>query len=589
MPNDIDPRLPTLEQQPSVGLFGFAKSIFAPSEPSTVNVHVKLSDVGRFRRRPGVEVRSVAGPDPEGNWLATASVPADRLNGVLNGEEVIAAEAPSRLRPQLTWAVPNMAARPQDFPQALGNGGSGVVVGIIDSDGLDYRLPSFRNGNTSRISFVRSLDGNHEFSRAQIEQSLPSGTLLPNYPLDPSTANKDRVDSHGTAVTDCAAGSNPAGPGAAPNAEIVYVELANKFRWKQVTETFCQSTELVDAVDYIFGKAGQKPCVINISQGTMEGPANGLSLASQHFEVLLAAQPNRAIVISAGNYGDDLFHAALRVGPGETRTAAFRIWPRLESTKPRGWHELNAWYAPQGAIAFRLVGPSNTYGPFPLGAGTKTISENGKVILEWAHLERPALQQRQLYVGIADAAADGIWRLEVTGSGAAAAPVEDVHLYLIGGDNASDPWFDGDSATRSQTLVSLACSPQIIAVGAHDGVPGGADRTAIFSSIGPTRANVQKPDLTGPGISIKMAQTGGKFARGQGTSYASPLVAGVAALCLPEAKARNGSLSAAELRQILIDTATQEANPRTWDPRRGWGRVNAAAALREIATRFPSS
>lgn len=585
MAGDLDPRLLTVRNKPT-GFTGFFSSLFSRNQTPTVRLHVKLSDTDQFESHPGVELRSVAGPDADGHYLATASISADRLSTVLASPEVIAAEAPSRLSPQLQWAVPNMRARPQDFPQTLGDKGTGVVIGIIDAEGLDYRLRSFRNGNTSRVELVWAINGNLEFTRAQIEQSLTTGTFLSNYPLKTGSTNRDSIDSHGTAVADCAAGCDPFNPGVASNADIIFVELANLFPWQQAPGTFAESTELVDAADYIFRKAGARPCVINISQGTIEGPSNGLALASQHFELLLAAQPNRAVVTCAGNFGGDLLHGSIAVGPTQTRTATFRTWPKINPNGYDVWHELNAWYSPQASLSFRLTGPTARYGPFPLGTGTNQIKVGSTLIMEWAHLDRPTLQQKQLYVRLSDAAPTGTWTLEITNSAAAGA-AEDVHLYLMGPANADDPSFEGDAASRSHTLVSLACSENVIAVGAHDGVPGGEDRVTIFSSLGPTRGTAQKPDLTAPGQSVRVAQPGGKYCRSQGTSFSSPLAAGVAALCLAEAHARNGSLTAADLRQILIDTASQSAVPRAWSPSRGWGAVDASAALAEVARRFP--
>jgi subtilisin family serine protease len=587
MATDIDPRLEAIAGRDVPEGIGLLRALFRRSEPRGISIHVKVADLPKFQRREGVYVRSVIGPDENGEWLATATVLSSHLSAILAAPEVISAEASSLLRPQLSSAIQNMAARPEDFPGARGNRGEGVVIGIVDSGGIDYRLWSFREGNSSRFRHVWALEGDRKFTKAQIDQALATGRVLVPYPLGTITVNTNDLSSHAAAVANCAAGGDPANPGVASKSELIYVELANVFPWQAVPQAFCDSSEVLDAVDFIFAKAGTDPCVINISQGTLDGPGNSLPLACQHMEKLLAAQPNRAVVISAGNYGDDLYHAALTVGPAETRPAAFRIWPREDATERRGWIELNAWYSPGGLLSFRLIGPANTYGPFPLGPGVFRISENGKTVFEWAHLERPALKQRQLHLAFADAARAGVWTLEVTGTGAVASAAQEVDIYLVGGGNASSPWFEDSVAHRGRTLVSLACSPNLIVVGAHDGVTGGANRPVLFSSVGPTRDGLQKPDFTAPGVSLKLVQPGGKFSRAQGTSFAAPLVAGVAALCLAEAKARGGQLTAGELRQLLIDTARQDAGPRVWDASRGWGRVDAEAALREVARRFP--
>jgi thermitase len=59
-----------------------------------------------------------------------------------------------------------------------------------------------------------------------------------------------------------------------------------------------------------------------------------------------------------------------------------------------------------------------------------------------------------------------------------------------------------------------------------------------------------------------------------GTSYSSPIVAGVAALVL----SANPSLSAAQVQDIVKQSA-DDLGPAGWDPSYGWGRVNAARAV----------
>ncbi len=73
-----------------------------------------------------------------------------------------------------------------------------------------------------------------------------------------------------------------------------------------------------------------------------------------------------------------------------------------------------------------------------------------------------------------------------------------------------------------------------------------------------------------------------------GTSAATPHVAGVAALVLARAKALGLSLSAGEVRQLLIETADDLADPAKgyapgWDQLSGWGRVNALRAVERVA------
>ena len=71
-----------------------------------------------------------------------------------------------------------------------------------------------------------------------------------------------------------------------------------------------------------------------------------------------------------------------------------------------------------------------------------------------------------------------------------------------------------------------------------------------------------------------LGYTGGDYATVNGTSFASPYVAGVAALILSV----DPSLTAAEVEQALINGATDLGNPG-YDTDYGWGLVNARASI----------
>ena len=81
-------------------------------------------------------------------------------------------------------------------------------------------------------------------------------------------------------------------------------------------------------------------------------------------------------------------------------------------------------------------------------------------------------------------------------------------------------------------------------------------------------------DVAAPGVSIWTTTQGGGYNAVNGTSFASPVTAGVIALM----KAANPSLSPATLERVLESTAT-DLGSAGWDTYYGYGRVNAAAAV----------
>jgi thermitase len=114
------------------------------------------------------------------------------------------------------------------------------------------------------------------------------------------------------------------------------------------------------------------------------------------------------------------------------------------------------------------------------------------------------------------------------------------------------------------------CSyPHVIAVGSstHDDDHGDCGR-------GP------ELDFLAPGVDVVTTRAGGTMGLESGTSLAAPVAAGIAALVL----AVNSALRWDEVRQIMRDTCKKVGNvtydTRGHHPRYGFGRVNAAEAVR---------
>ena len=120
------------------------------------------------------------------------------------------------------------------------------------------------------------------------------------------------------------------------------------------------------------------------------------------------------------------------------------------------------------------------------------------------------------------------------------------------------------AAGNSSTDPGYSDSPYMISVSATDS----NDAKASWSNFG------YFVDVAAPGVSIWTTTNGGGYGAVSGTSFASPVTAGVVALMM----AANPSLPPTTLEQVLENTAT-DLGDAGWDTSYGYGRVNAAAAV----------
>ena len=102
-------------------------------------------------------------------------------------------------------------------------------------------------------------------------------------------------------------------------------------------------------------------------------------------------------------------------------------------------------------------------------------------------------------------------------------------------------------------------------------------RISSFSSPGPTADGRTKPEVCALGVRNFVAASSptsgdSSYQWGNGTSYATPLVAGVVALLLEA----HPDWTPRQVREALLSTASRSGAP---DNDYGWGVVNAAAAV----------
>jgi subtilase family protein len=125
----------------------------------------------------------------------------------------------------------------------------------------------------------------------------------------------------------------------------------------------------------------------------------------------------------------------------------------------------------------------------------------------------------------------------------------------------------GNDGPSSRSISTPADGDSVLAIGAEDSL----GTIAFFSSRGPTADGRIKPDFTAPGVAVCTVTGIGQVRRGNGTSFATPLLAASAALV----KQMHPALLPMDLRAAFRSTATKRASP---DTIYGWGRPDIAAA-----------
>jgi hypothetical protein len=110
----------------------------------------------------------------------------------------------------------------------------------------------------------------------------------------------------------------------------------------------------------------------------------------------------------------------------------------------------------------------------------------------------------------------------------------------------------GNDGPAPTSLGTPADADSIVAVGATDSLRA----VASFSSRGPTGDGRIKPEVVAPGVFVPIAGPGG-LTLGSGTSFATPLVAGLAALV----QSVRGTLPAADLRAGLLQASDSAGRP----------------------------
>lgn len=586
----MDPRLQRLAARRERGVRELAS---ASTDQDEVAVIAKVSDLAAWEATSEVRTGATLGdPAADGTQVVTGRIPISRIASVRQLPFVRSLKAAQLLQASLSASTTETGARPELLPAGhLADGGAGAVVGVIDYGG-DFAHQNFRDaGGGTRLETIWHQSGassstspfgyGREISADEINAALQETDAYLALGYGPRPDSLFQTGTHGTHVMDIAAGNGRGSgvPGMAPNATLIFVDISHAdlpFQGPDVVGvSFGDSTRLLEAIKYIFDRAGERPCVINISLGTNGGPHDGSTLVEDGIDRLVSQAPNRAVTIAASNSFDDGIHAAGQVPQDGSADLVWEI-PSGDSSH----NELEVWFSGTDRFEIELIAPGGqSLGQVTPGQNGSLVSDGQVVGFVANRLADPNNGDNMIGVFLEDSLPSGSWVVRLHGQ------------FVI--DGSFHAWIERDNATPSQfaephdnrmTIGSISCGQESIVVGSYDAHKS-TQPISFFSSAGPTRDGRNKPEVSGPGHAVFAAhsRTVNGVTRKNGTSMASPAVAGLVALMLSEAHARGIDLSIAQIREILIAQSRRTPPVGTqWNDRYGHGRVSATASVQAV-------
>lgn len=511
--------------------------------------------------------------------------------------------------------------------------GKGVVFGMIDS-GIDPSSPEFQNEDgSSRI--LKFWDQNND---SNTFETYGYGVLYTNEDIDNGSVDhyQDTVyNGHGTAVASVAVGGgmlHDSIRGVAPDADIMVVGINNSVL--DYTNRIPSLLQIVDAIHFIFSEADKlgKSAVINISLGGLEGSHDGQDLPTKMIEGLLDEKLGRALVVAAGNAGTVKHHIRFDLN-NERKFSWFRPMVSNSDVCKRDSGMYMSFYMDRtdaSSIDFRIaleltepccelygntgfINIANVSG----GVETKEVSlSNGEEAVIKYYTEDIG-STKALFIEIDTDVEDYLCRVSFEGKGIVdgwsgalderSCNSEYVSTpLLIGRKDEIENYENFVQADKEQNIgTAYACSDRVITVGAYYVRTSFTDIDSVnrsfqlnplekadFSSVGPTRDGRIKPDILGPGSRIlannasqiledKLANSrstvyvSGEHVITDGTSFASPAVAGVVALFFE----KYPDAGYGDIKRILTTTSIQDEGNEYPNSALGYGRVNANQML----------
>ncbi len=522
---------------------------------------------------------------------ALLTVPEGLVEAVAELEQIEYVEKPKRFFYDVIGPAEDSCIQ-QLSRRDLSLSGRGTLIAVADS-GIDYRLPEFRKADGStRIRFLwdQTLrpDGENrrppegfrmgvEFNSAQINAAMEAETPQRQFELLP-TAD---TGGHGTAVAGIAAGSSGRYSGVAPEAELLIVKMG-----LPDAGSFPRTTEIMRAVTWAVRKALelQMPLALNLSFGNSYGAHDGSSLLERFLDN--AAEIGRTVIcVGSGNEGANAGHLAGRIGESERMTDVELAVAEYESGL-----NIQLWknYSDVYRIRLRSPGGQESELPASVEGGKYTLRLERTEILVYIGEPTPYAAAQEIYLDMLPLGSpyinSGVWTIRLE---ALKSVTGQYYFYLpSGAARSSATGFYRPTPDVTLTIPSTAA--KVITVGAYDSTYqayadfSGRGYADTERTIGVVTAGIAKPDLVAPGVGVLAPDIYGSYLPVTGTSFATPIVTGSAALLMEWGIVRgNDPFLYGEKVKAYLRRGAQPLRGETQYPneRVGWGRLCVEESL----------
>ncbi len=543
-------------------------------------------------------------------WLKSTNSPAQVLrtyDTVLNGfgvqlngatlDSLRAGPGVSLVEQSLTYTpsmnqTPGVIGAPAVWSAlgGVGNAGAGIKVGVIDTgidqDHLFINDPSLN----PPAGFPKFDPGNRAFTNHKVIVARVYFT-----PNEGTGFTAQALQDHGTHVSGTIAGVNnttapangkiPAVSGLSGIAPKAFLGTYNVFPCNATTcITNATSHDIAQAIEDAV-KDGMD--VINMSLGGgINGFQDELTVASDR-----AVHAGVVVAIAAGNAGPGVNTV------GSPGAAADAITACASTNKHYFGINVTAGGTTYGAavgdfnpfdpaVTAQLTNWNNTAAGAAAGAATQACTaiaagtHTGKIVV----IDRGSCTFSTKIRNARDAGAVGVLMVNNAGGDPIAMGQDGTP------DQPATPAVMLALTDRSGIRTAAASATTATANGATfaEVVTNNANFLASFSSRGPTNLLDIKPDVCGPGVNVysSVLPADGLFAMFQGTSMATPHVAGSSALL----RQLHPDWTPAQVKSALVNTATRYSNLGTTNPMNiGAGVLTLGSAINVTATLDPAT